>query len=184
MKSTLALLIVLTAATAFGAGSEAIIKQRAKDLSNQNNVRQGVPPPTQQAPPGQAAAPAAPAPSQAMTHFQSDLGTLKADAPATADQKQKLAADLMAMAQGTKPSQAAANKLAEDLATAFSTKPLSATSRARLSQELDAVMNPSKYPQAKMQAIFDDVQAIFQENGIDRKLAVAISEDVKALAPH
>ena len=43
------------------------------------------------------------------------------------------------------------------------------------------MLNPSKYPQAKMQAIFHDIQAIFQENGGDRKHAVAISEDAKAL---
>jgi len=33
-----------------------------------------------------------------------------------------------------------------------------------------------------MQAIFDDIQAIFQENGADRKHAVAVVDDVKALA--
>ena len=168
---------------AFGAGSEAIIKQRAKELSNQNNVRQGVAPPTQPSTPAPAA-PAAPAQSAGMTHFQTDLGALKSDAPATAEQKQKLANDIMTMAQGTKPAQAAATKLADDLVIAFATKPLSATSRARFAQELDAVLNPGKYPQAKMQAIFDDVQAIFQENGIDRKHAATIAEDVKALVPH
>src|SRR5882724_9851250 len=153
----------LLAASSF-AGPDVIIRQRAKELSNQNNVRQGVAPPTQPAPAAQPAAAAPQAPSQSVTRFQSDLAVVKADAPATADQKQKLANDLMAIAQGTKPSQAAATKLAEDLAVAAAAKPLSPASRARLAQEIDAVLNPSKYPQAKMQAIFDDVQAIFQEN--------------------
>ena len=44
------------------------------------------------------------------------------------------------------------------------------------------MLNPAKYPQAKMAAIFDDVQAIFQENGLERRRAVAVSDDVKAIA--
>ena len=88
------------------------------------------------------------------------------------------------MAQGTKPSAAAAGKLAEDITEALASKQLSAGSRSRLVTELDAVLNPSKYPQAKMPAIFDDIQAIFQENGADRKKAVVIVEDVKALQSH
>jgi hypothetical protein len=35
-----------------------------------------------------------------------------------------------------------------------------------------------------MQAIYDDIQAIFQENGADRRRAVTIVEDVKALGAH
>ena len=49
-------------------------------------------------------------------------------------------------------------------------------------QELDAVLNPAKYPQAKLEGIIRDVQAIFQENGLARMKAVAIADDVKAIA--
>src|SRR6266850_1271657 len=118
MKTTIAFFstALLLAMSTF-AGPDVIIRERAKELSNQNNVRQGVAPPTQPPPSAQPAAAAAPqAPSQAVTRFQSDLAVLKAAAPATPDQKQKLASDLIAMAQGAKPSPAAAAKLAEDLA--------------------------------------------------------------------
>ena len=162
------------------AGPADIIKRRAQELNNQNNVRQGVAPPTQPTqPPASTPAP----PSQSLTRLQADLAAMPGGSAATAEQKQKLANGLVAAAQGAKPTPAAAAKLAEDLTAAFATKALSATSRARLAQELDAVLNPTKYPQAKMQAIFDDIQAIFQENGLDRKHAVAISDDVKALVP-
>ena len=70
----------LMALNVVAAGSEAIIKQRAKDLSNQNNVRQGVAPPTQ--PPPTAPKPATTAPStltpqQALAKLQTDLAAIK-----------------------------------------------------------------------------------------------------------
>ncbi len=183
MNSTFVLLGVssLIAAGAFAQGSDIIIRERAKELRNQNNVRQGVPPPTQPVQPNAASTPA-PQP-QSLVQLQTDLAAIKADSPVTAQQKQKLAGDLIAAAQGAKPSPTSATKLAEDLSAAFAAKPLSAAARARLAQELDAVLNPGKYPQANMPGIFADIQAVFQENGLERKRAVAIADDVKALAP-
>jgi deoxyribose-phosphate aldolase len=66
------------------------------------------------------------------------------------------------------------------MALVLAGKPLSPASRSRLATELDSVLNPSKYPQAKIQAIYDDIQAVFQENGADRRQAVAIVDDIKA----
>src|ERR1035437_5415072 len=59
MKTLLATAAVvgLLAPSVFGQ-AEQIIKQRAKELSNQNNVRQGVAPPTPAAPPPTARPPA------------------------------------------------------------------------------------------------------------------------------
>ena len=84
------------------AGSEAIIKQRAKDLSNQNNVRQGVAPPTQ--PPPTAPKPATTAPStltpqQALAKLQTDLAAIKVNSTVTSAQKQQLARDFTLVSQ-------------------------------------------------------------------------------------
>jgi len=177
-------LITITTGILFGvrafAGPETIIKERAKELSNQNNVRQGVAPPTQPA-----LAPNAPAPptvTPALARFQTELSTLSIGTPATPDQKQKLTQDLLLAPQGAKPSRASLAKLTEDLSAAFAEKPLSPASRARFVQELDAVLNPGRYPQARLDGIFKDVQAIFQDNGLSRNKAVAIAEDVKAIS--
>jgi len=176
MKSVIVLVALFISASGF-AQSDQIIKRHAKEQVQQNNVRQGVPPPTQ--PPPSASAPAAPPPS--LPVVKADLAAIKVGATINADQKQKLANDIIAGAQGTKPTQAAALKLAAELANAFSMKPLSSASLGRFIQELDAVMNPSKFPQAKMDAIYTDMQAIFQDNGSDRKQAVAIVEATKGL---
>jgi len=184
MKSALAYIgaVVLATATGF-AGPETIIKQRAKELSNENNVRQDVPPPTQPGVP--TPGPATPAPTKlsvSLTKFQTDLGAISPETPASATQKQQLAHAIAAAAQGAKPSMATATKFAEDLAAAAAEKALPSSSRARLAQELDAVLNPGKYPQAKLDGIFADIQAIFQANGLNRVKAVALADDVKAIS--
>jgi hypothetical protein len=182
--------LVLAAANVFLIGSvlagpETIVRERAKELSNQNNVRQGFAPPTQAQPtptttPG-TPPPQAPPKSQAVLQFETDLGAIKANEPVTPPIKKKLADDILAIAEGTKPSPIAAAKLAEDLATAASAKPLDSKYRSRLGMELDAILNPSKYPKSNPSGIFSDIQATFQANGSDRKQAVAIADDVKGL---
>ncbi len=162
-----------------------IIRERAKDLRNQNNANQGVPTPAQPQP-GQPAvtppAPAGPTLSPALVRFNTQLTAIRAEAPASADQQQKLAQELLQAPQGGKPSLATASKLATDIAAAFAEKPLPAPSRARLVQELDAVLNPAKYPQAKVDGILKDIQAMFQDNGLARMKAFAIAEDVRRIA--
>jgi hypothetical protein len=172
------------AANAFAAGTEAIIKQRAKELSNQNNVRQGVAPPTQpaQTPGAAASANAAQTQSPALLKLKADLASVTANSQPSAGQKEKIAQDLLAIALGGKPSAATAAKFSEEISAALAEKPLPAASLNRLVQELDAILNPGKYPQAKPDGIFADVQAIFQENGLKRNRAVAISDIVKAAA--
>src|SRR5437879_3632533 len=116
MKTTLAVIgaVSLVACDAFGQGADIIIRQRAKELSNQNNVRQGVAPPTQ---PAQAAQPAAtaaaPSKSQGLARLEADLAAIKADAPVAAEHKNKITGDIIAAAESVKPSQAGAAKLHE-----------------------------------------------------------------------
>jgi hypothetical protein len=160
-----------------------IIRERAKELRDQNNVRQGVEAPTQpNQPASNAAAPVGPTISPGLLRFNTEINSIRADSTVAPDQQQKLAQELVAGAQGPRPSLTTASKLAVDVSAAFAEKPLSASSRARFVQELDAVLNPSKYPQAKLEGILRDIQAIFQENGLARVKAVAIANHVKDLA--
>ena len=177
----------LLALDVLAAGSEAIIKQRAKELSNQNNVQQGVPPPSQSpaaAPKPATAAPSTPlTPQQALAKLQTDLAAIKVNSAVTPAQKQQLARDFTLLAQGSrKPSPAAASKLAEDMSAALAQKPLTEGTRSRLAQNLNAALNPGNIPASQMQEIVSDVQAIFQVSGLARKDAVAIADSVKAIA--
>jgi hypothetical protein len=51
---------------------------------------------------------------------------------------------------------------------------------SRLLSDLAAVLNPARIPPAQMQAIYADIQAIFQANGLPRKDAVKLVDQVKA----
>jgi|SRR5580765_523191 len=187
MRITSAVLgtVVLVSGFAY-ADPAVIIRERAKELSNQNNARQGVAPPTQPGQPTQPvvapAQPPAPTLAPALLRFNTDIAAIKADAQVSPEQQQKLAQELLASAQGAKPSLASVSKLANDVSAAFSEKPLSSASRARFIQELDAVLNPSKYPQAKLDGILKDIQSMFEQNGLARMKAMAIADDVKAIS--
>jgi hypothetical protein len=188
MKTVLAWLGVMALFTGhLFAQADVIIKKRALEIRNQNNVQQGIAAPT---PPAQAAQPAtAPVKNAATTPVQqslakvkTDLAAIKTGTPATAAQKQQIAKDLIAVAQGaSKPSQATATSLANSLADAFAEKPLADNSTSRLMSNLAAVLNPARIPPAQMQAIYADIQAIFQANGMARKDAVKIVDEVKAV---
>jgi hypothetical protein len=182
-------LLSLIGASALAAGSlfaqsDVIILKRAREIRNQNNVQQGVAAPTQPARPATApATSASPTPiQQSIAKLRADLTAIKANAPATAEQKQQTMRDLMAVAQGAnKPSQPAAANLANSLAGAFAEKPLPDKDCSRLLSDLAAVLNPARIQPAQMQAIYADIQAIFQANGMARKDAVKIVDQVKAV---
>ena len=171
----------LLALNAFAAGSEAIIKQRAKELSNQNNVRQGVPSPAQPQPAANQTTPP-PVALTPMAKLQTDVAAIKLNSPATPAQKQQLARDLMVLAGPKKPSSGAVNKLAEDMSVALSQKALSEGTRSRLVQDLNGALNPGNLQPTQMQDIVLDVQAVFQTAGLARKDAVIIGDDIKAVA--
>ena len=184
MKYLLAFLSCCLLTTSAFAQAQTIIRERAKELRDQNNVRQGVPPPVQ---PGQpqapaSGAPAAPQPSPALGRLKADLAAITANSQPGLTQKSNITHALIAVALGGKPSVATASKFADEVVAAQVEKPLSAASLARFTQEIDALLNPAKYPQAKPDGIYADVQAIFQENGAKRNHAVAISDALKAAA--
>jgi hypothetical protein len=188
MKTVLALIgaATLVAGSVF-AGPDVIIKQRAKEIRDQNNVRQGVAPPGQATPPSQPSAPSAssaPSPllQQNLAKVRADLAAFKPNAPVTPQQKLQLKNDLLACAQGAgKPSPATISVLADSLSAAFTQSAFPDKDRDRLVSRLAAVLNPANIQSAQMEAIYADVQAIFQANGLARKDAVKIADQVRAV---
>lgn len=185
MRTALAFLGVAVLLGADLRADPIIVKQRALELRNQNNVRQGVTSPSQpQKPattPTTTSSAASTAVQQSSAKLRADLTAIKANSPVTAAQKQQIAKDLIALAHGTnKPSEATAGTLANSLAAAFATKPLSEKDCSRLLSDLAAVLNPGNIQAAQMTAIHSDIQAIFQTNGMSRNDAVKLVDQVKA----
>lgn len=173
----------LISASARAQGSEGIIKMRAKELNNQNNVQQGVTAPSQPAQPSAGPKPGTPAtPLQlAIARLKGTLAGIKTDAAPTPQLKQLLAQQLIATAQGVKPSQSTASKLAEDVSAALAANPMSGADRDRLLSDVNAALNPEKYQPDQLKAIEADAQAIFQVTGLKRTSAVAVADDLKAI---
>ena len=178
--------VTLLSTPAFGQGAQgAQIKQRAKELVNQNNVRQGIPPP---APPPAATTPgnpAAPNPAasqaQNISKIKGDLEKLKPGSPVTPEQKQQIIKDLAVAARSTKPSLPSVTKLVDALAAALGENSLGAQEQERLAQNLNSVFNSKPLPAAQFDAIIADVQAILQVGGVKRSAAASIAADLKAV---
>src|SRR5436853_6516057 len=98
MKSTLSVLAASGLIASFAHADPAvIIRERAKELRDQNNVRQGVAPPTQPVIPAATPnGPAGPTLAPALLRFNSDINSIHADSQVTPEQKQKLAQEIIA----------------------------------------------------------------------------------------
>jgi hypothetical protein len=173
---------------AFGQGSAVIIKNRAKEVVNQNNVHQGVPPPSAAAPrpaPPAPTNPAAPIPTvsqaQSIAKLRTDLAGLKTGTVATPDQKQQLIKDLAVAARSTKPSLPTVTKFVNSLAAGVTEASLTGEQQARLAQNIEAVLNSKPLPATQFDAIIADVQAVLQVGSVKRASAVGIANDLKAV---
>lgn len=172
-------MILVAAMMSAIAGPEAIIKQRAKDLSNQNNARQGIVP----AAPGQPAAPAAapqPPPDPVVSKIQADLTALKLKSSAA--QVQQLAKDLGAAIRTGKASDETLAKLAGDLSRALSGATMTAAEIFRLAQEINMALNPATLGDAQKEAVLGDIQTILQGGGAPRNQAAMVGSDLKIVA--
>lgn len=182
MKPAVCVLSLLLGATALTAGPEQIIKQRAKDLRDQNNARQGVAPaaPAQVARPVPAisAMPAQPP----LNRLTSDLVNIKTNSTVTQAQIQSFSRNLAAAAQGArKPSSATLNKLATDLLPALANHPLSTNARTRLLQNLMGLVNGTGITASQMTDVVADIQDVLKKAGIPVDTAKAIAEDARII---
>jgi hypothetical protein len=172
-------------------GSAEIIKQRAKDLRDQNNAAQGVTTPARApAPPSPSPQPAQSTPAkpltpqqQAMARLQASLSAIRPGAQITPELKDQLTRSLIAVSPATpKPSSQAAMRLSEDLAAALSQKLLSNVTRNRLAQNLGAILNPASVQASQAADTAKDIQAIFESNGVPATDAKKAAGSAQAIA--
>ena len=165
-----------------------MIKNRAKEVVNQNNVRQGVPPPSQPTPHPTTPAPASPTTSapvvpqaQSLAKIKADLAGFKTGSLATAEQKQQFIKDLAIAARSTKPALPTVTKFVDSLAAGLSEASLTPDQQGRLAQNIDAVLNSKPLPATQFDALIADVQAIMQVGSVKRTSAVSLANDLKAV---
>ncbi|MFO1511329.1 MAG: hypothetical protein U1F83_00180 [Verrucomicrobiota bacterium] len=187
MKNPLALaaIVGLLAQPVFGQGSAVMIKNRAKEVVNQNNVRQGVPLPSQTTPPPTPvpATPATPVVPQAqsLAKIKTDIAGFKTGSSGTAEQKQQFIKDLATAARSAKPSLPTVTTFVEALMAGLSEATLTPEQQGRLAQNIEAVLNSKPLAASQFEAIIADVQAIMQVGSLKRTTAAAIANDLKAV---
>jgi hypothetical protein len=182
----LGFVIFASAGSALAQGAQGVlVKQRAKEVVNQSNVRQGVATPAQPAQPAPTkAAPAAANPKQQnVALLQSDLAAIagKSDVPVAV--KQRFTKNLLAAApSGNKPSGPTVTAFVDSLAAALAGSALEVSERGRLAQDLNAVFDCANIPADRVNRILDDVQAILQVSGVRRQDAVGVVGSLKSVA--
>jgi hypothetical protein len=186
MKIGLALSLLCASVVIVHGQAQQIIKQRAKDLRDQNNARQGVPAAPASAPvPSAQTSPviAAPTPQQqSFAKVRTTVEQARAGTALTSKQREKLASDLVGMCAGSgKPSQVNATKLAESLSDALASKPVPASQRNRLLDRIKAVLVVEPGNATDADAAASDVHRILQSSGVDVKTAGRVADALKAL---
>ena len=184
---TLALLGELLAKPSFGQGAQgAQAIRRAKETVNQNNVRQGVPPPAQLTPrPAPSAHPGAtpPALTQAasIAKLTADIAGYKPNVAATAEQKQQMIIDMAQSARGRKPTLGTVKHFVDSLTAALTTATLAPEQQTRLAQDIEGVFNAKSFSALQFDKTIDDIQAILEVGGVKRNTAASVAADLKAV---
>jgi hypothetical protein len=186
LVSFLVALTVLLAGIEARAQSDMIIKQRAKDLANQNNAQQGVPPPGTPPPPAaRAAPPPSPAEQEMQQHldkFQADLAGIKSGVEVSADQKQILQNDLTTLVRGSvRPSEASLEKLTDSLIAALSAPNVIMHERGQLVQGVNAVVNSSMIGPDQARSFVVVSETSLRSSGVDDASVQAVSDNLTAI---
>jgi hypothetical protein len=186
------LLAAVFATDAMASAQGALIKKKAKDLSNQNSVNQGVTPPTPArptAPSAPATVPASPNAPKISASRQQNINQLLADLKAiksksvTPEQKQQLKKDLLAAAEGAKkPSSDSVTKLANNLSAVWADQKLSPQEQTFLATDLNTVLNSANMSAAESQGVLNRAQTILKYSGISKDDGQKIVNDLKAIA--
>jgi hypothetical protein len=189
MKHLIIAIVAVMTCLAAGAqtGVDAMAKQRARDVANQNNNRSMDPNAfTGATPTPTAAAPAAPAPQpmnsaqQAYARFQASLLALHTNS--TDATKQQFAVNLAAVAQGAnKPSSAATSKLSQQLAEALSESKLTSAKKIHVAQEVAVLMNSANKTPEQAQAGIKEVQSTLESGGASSENASAVAAGLQGV---
>jgi len=181
----------------YGQGAQgAAITQRARDLRDQNNAQQGVPPKSQPgtgtsgsaSPATQAQTPKTPTPTspaqiqqQSINKIKNDIAAFLSEEKVSQDKIQKFATNLTTTARGPrKPSADTISKLATAIGTQLAGKTMGSADQLRLAENLDTVVNGAKLSKLQTEAYVSDVQKILQGAGVKSEDAAAVASEVKA----
>jgi hypothetical protein len=199
MRYTLLSLVLLALTSSPLLGQAHIIKQRARELSDQNNARQGAPPrapsgPVRPAPPGAPAggAPAVAQPTVAspevlrkydIGNLKSEIAALKPGAQVGTAQMERITRNLGNASRGVaRPSAKAVGVLAADLAKVLPQAELAASGQAQLAEDLVTVLNCGALQPSHAQGVIARIESDLSRAGVSRREAAGVGDDLRAIA--
>jgi len=172
-----------------------IIKQRAKELNQQNNARQGIAPaapaapakPNPTAPAAAAAQPVTATPEMMRridaSRLKTDLASLNAGAVNAAGLTEQLAKDLLNASRGAaKPTSSQTSMLARHLGERLGKTKLSSSDQAQFIEDVLTLLNCGGQSESRVQAALSGVQFSLQKNGADKKAAASVIDDLKLIS--
>ena len=182
-KLSTILAVVLLAAITAQAGPEIIVKQRAKEVVNQNNVRQGVGAPGAPAPQNPQAQAVRPLPPDPVAKLKADIAVIVSKPSVSAELKKQFTTNLLAAARGSKkPTRAVVEKFGNSLCDALAGKAIETPVQTRLAQDINLALNSASLTPQRMTEVGDDLQAILQTAGVARGPAISITGEMKAIS--
>lgn len=202
MRTMLLSLVFLALTSSQLLGQAHIIKQRARELSDQNNARQGVPPrppsgPVRPAAPGAPGAPAVTAPAAAqpavaspevlrkydLNNLKTDIASMKPGTQPGAAQLERMTRNLGTASRGAaKPSAKALGALTSDLAKVLPQTDLPVSSQAQVAEDLVAILNCGAIPSSQAQGIIARIESDLSRGGASRRAAATVGDDLRAIA--
>ena len=187
LPALIALAVIAGTLSATAQGSDIIIKQRAEQIRDANNVQQGIAPPP--AAPAYTPPPAPPVPQgpsaaqqQLIDKLATDLALIKPGDAVTPEQKQQLQADFLALAKGmAKPSKEVTKKLADDLAAGLADKNVSTAKQIDLAKDINVVVNSMRLSPTQVQVFTTSAQSTLKNASVPDAAVQTINADLNAV---
>lgn len=181
--------IVLSGLLALGLAAQAQNYGAAVNLAhkavtkteNASNADPDMQPKAYPSPPAQSTQPMDPALAatlQNIAHLRADLNYLSTNTAPS----EHLTNDLLAAANGTKPSAETLAKVISDLSAALQDKPALRSHFQKIAQYLHATANGAHLTPAQFQMISDDLEKILQNGGAPYSATEDLLDDLKRLA--
>jgi hypothetical protein len=186
MKTTL-VIVVLTfwAAANLLAGPETLVKQKAKNVRDQNNASQGVSSaPSSTPPPASptAAKPTPPAKPNPVTKIKNDIAAWQHEKAVSAEARKTFNQDVLGAVRGSKsPTSSTIDRFTGKLATAAAGKTIGAAELSRLAQNINLAVNSAGLPDDRTEEIATQVQADLEKSGVSAADATGVADSLRLL---
>lgn len=176
--------LTLSVVTGLHAGPETLVKQKAKDLRDQNNAAQGVQPSSPSTPPAAPAVakPTTPAKPTPVAKIKTDIASWQREKAVSAEAKKTFNQDVLAAVRSSKsPTTSTLDPFTGKLAAAAAGKTIGATQLSRLAENINLAVNSASLPDERTEEIATQVQADLEKSAVPAADAAEVAKSLRAL---